>query len=308
MNDQTSSEIERWRDSLITRARSAGLIVVDRTPFGGAQPIVRFEGPDEDDDFFALLTAVKPQILYADLLIWDEDEIQAVEELLAGDDDLDEFDEAPAAGLERDGLLSRAREHLNEPFGAAVVFIADGVQHHLVSYADWHAVLSVEAHTAAARLQAATHEVRDEHRNLWAEQRERERAAIEQLQPTVETLEALLRADEAFVGGGGSDTIRRQYAQQLLRTLTGWNDELPNPIRGAVSTAAESAWRWWRAEGKPARVTELRGRLPELAAHATLIGTLAQRRRAAQALLSDLDPLGTTPDLVDELARAAGHA
>lgn len=72
-----------------------------------------------------------------------------------------------------------------------------------------------------------------------------------------------------------------------------------------MSAAAESAWRWWRAEGKPARVGGFGDQLLDLAGHDTLTGTLTQRRRGAQALLTALDPRGTTADLVDELARAS---
>lgn len=237
-DDPATGEIKRWHDRLTTRARSSGLAVVDRTPLGGgAQPVVLFASPEDDDDFFALLTALQPRVLYAELLIWDAEEIQDFEKSITVRnylDDLDAFDgDDGDAGVvaERDELLSRAQKHLNEPYGAALVFIADGVQHHLLNFAAWRNAMSAEARATATRIEAATHEVHAEQHTSWVEQRDRERVVMEQLQPSVQSLEGLLRTDEAFLGGDGSDTFRRQYAQQVFHTQTGWTDDLPVPIR-----------------------------------------------------------------------------
>lgn len=276
--------------------RVSGRVVIDRLPvLPKAMPAVEFDGLEELEDFLSALEAVAPRVVYADTLDYDDAAFEA---------DLGRMESAAEDGHGVDGadaLRAQLKAAVDTPSGAALLFLADGVGHRVRMVDDTlHSlrmpVLIAESAQRQAWRSAGFVDVAAERR------KERERFA-----PVVDGLEQRLREDEEFLATGTSDVLRRAYAQQLVLRESR-ESEIPAHVRGEISAAAEGAWRWWRATGRPARGKALLERVPDLAGHPSLVGvsTLEERRRAARALLEEVDPLGASPATADALARAAG--
>lgn len=297
LTDDSGTDVQRWFDEVTARADSAGVPVVFRLPTGGVLPGVVLEGPADDDQFMSLMRIFQPKVIYGEVHEWETSDVNAISDLLsAGDGTVEDYlDESPAAMAKRDRMLDRARTYLGQPASAELVLIGDGVRHGLRNLAGWRMLLNVDAYGVADHLSRNASA-------FWDRRGAREQAEAELLEAAVGLLEDQLRRDPAFHQITSSDRARR-YARDLLRTQTGWLGDLPPRISGAASWAAANAWKWWRTDGITARRTALEAELPDLALHPSLVGTLAQRKSAARALLQERDPIAATPDLADKLAR-----
>ena len=300
------ANVEAWFDKVVARLSAAGLKVIHRLPNPLDLPIVVYYGDEDEDlaDFFDVLTALNVRVAFAELTITDVDDLCVLRERLRrvrerqggylGETDEDE------------SLLAPLAEQLGAASAAQVVVVCGGVAHLLRVPASWF----VDAHmTVEVMEMALDHD--DGHVDLEAEracaQEDADAAdVIDRITCALDGLEQRLSADDHFHAEGTSENSRRRYAQADVRQHARVN-ELPQGVRGAIASAAEAAWTSWRLTGQPKRQAQLARCVVELVSDPSLTGTLEQRRRAARALLVEIDSLAVTAEVVDKLARASAE-
>ncbi len=300
--DPMTDDLAQWITGLAARLETAGHLVIPRVLIGpAANGTVTYTGPDDTDAYLTDLARLGARTVHAGVTRWTADDSQDLHDQIrtarrrAGTP-------FPAPG--DTDILATAAAHEGAPCYALAAAVVDGIRYLLAATAEWVTALD-QAVDAALRTADTRNRAADAAADAaWAAELAALEAIRARLDRALDGLVDALQTDEEFLTSAGrADTTRRAYAHALLRERSGV-DDLPADVRGQASAAAETAWRWWKTTGRPARTAALRDKIPGLTGHPDLTGTLAQRRATAKRLLTDLDPAAVTPDLVEELARS----
>lgn len=269
----THTDVEAWLVQSVATLCAAAPDAVQVPDLPTDCPSVHLEDPDDVEVLVALCQRQSPPAVYFRTTVFDERDLEDA--------------------LERIGLQehSRLESMVGQAAFAQVAVMAGGVLHTVTALNDELVLVRVQALAEAVDSGALA-------------DRRRPHDPLEAYRGTLTSLPETLREDLDFIRSGTNERARRTYALEVfLRVHPDAGPTPSSPVRGEISAAAERAWTWWRRSGRPARTQALREQLPELAPRVT--GTrLDERKASAKALLTELDDLAVTTELIEELARA----